>query len=148
MNSKLERGDGIMLSQQEFQVLSFLVEHEEESNNMTTISLALCIAKSSLTQISKTLHDYGLIEKYKFVGNKKDIILKTTEYGKAIYSKYTKTNSVAFFQPLFDGLKSLSDEDLAVFVSALQQFNLSMMDGDERKLILYKECNEPCEIEK
>lgn len=138
-SKKLDRGNGIYLSQHEWQVFSFLVQHEREDINMVQVSYALAIPKSSLTKITKVLVEHNLVEKYQFIGNKKDIILKPTKMGKELYVKYSWQCSQEYFQPLFDGLASLSDEELAVCANAINVFSQSMMGDQERKLILCKE---------
>lgn len=138
-SKKLDRGGGILLSQHEWQVFSFLVQHEKDDINMGQVSYALAIPKSTLTKISKVLFDHDLIEKYQFVDNKKDIILKPTEKGRELYVNYSWECSQKYFQPLFDGLASLSDEDLAVCVNAINVFSQKMLGDQERKLILRKE---------
>ncbi len=139
VNMKMDRGDGVMLSQHEYQVLAFLVQHETEDINMITISTSLMIPKSSLTKISKTLYSYGLVEKYQFVGNKKEIILKATGKGRDIYLNHSRNWSKNYFKPLCDGLSSLTDEELKVFSDALTNFTRGMMGERERKLVLYSE---------
>lgn len=76
---RLDRGDGIMLSQHEWQAFSYLVQHEAENINMVTLSTELAIPKSSLTKISKMLCAHDMVKKYHLEDNKKEIFLKPTE---------------------------------------------------------------------
>ena len=135
---RLDRGDGIMLSQHEWQAFSYLVQHEAENINMVTLSTELAIPKSSLTKISKMLCAHDMVKKYQLEENKKEIFLKPTEKGRNMYITYSWKCSREFFKPLFDGLESISDEDLLVFANTIKSFSQSMSGSQERKLVLYE----------
>ena len=119
-------GDGILLSAQEWQIFEHILEYHNETFSMITMSNRLGIPQSSFSRAVKWLCSCGLVEKYQAVNNRKNIILKPTEYGVHLY----ESNSVKLlqeqFQPFFSALDYLSDKDLDRFVKALEMLNVSM----------------------
>ena len=64
----------------------FLLSVEDCSPNM--IIDALCIAKSNVTNLLKTMMQEGLVEKYKSLYNSKNIYYSITDKGKGDLKKY------------------------------------------------------------
>lgn len=104
--------DGIALSKKEYQVLEYICEFEDKNRIMTDISRDLGMLQSIVTKITQELLSYGLIERYRTVGNRKNIILKPTSKGKQVYIEYYTRDIKPLFDPFFHFLDSLSDEEL------------------------------------
>ena len=115
--------DDIYLSPQEWQVLEYLIEHDEDKTNMIQISNHLGIPQSSFSKMTKTLCEKGLAQKFQSNFNRKDILLRPTEYGVKSYFDRVERVSRERFAPLFEALEGLSDEDLAAVTQALRCFN-------------------------
>ncbi|MBQ6482327.1 MAG: MarR family transcriptional regulator [Anaerolineaceae bacterium] len=115
--------DDIYLSPQEWQVLEFLVEHDNEKSNMIRISNNLGIPQSSFSKITKKLCEKGLAQKFQSNRNRKDIYLRPTEYGIKAYFDRAERVSKVRFAPMFSALEQLTDEDLAAVTKALRSFN-------------------------
>ena len=131
-------GDGIMLNPQEWQVLEFVIEHSDSYFSMIEISRELGIPQSSFSRIVKTIQDYKLISKYQVAGNRKNIVLRPTEYGKSLYSKRVGSSSSIGFNSFFEELDSLSDDCIKTFTRALNHLTLglpSARDSQEVELI-------------
>lgn len=120
---RTEVQDGIWLNLCEWQVLEYLYEHEDNDEHMLRMSSVLGIAQSSFSNATKTLCRYELVNRYHTRFNKKNVILKITDKGKALYEHRVKTYHLDFFAPFFDALHPLTDEQLAIFVHALDVFN-------------------------
>lgn len=137
-NERMDIGDGVMLTPQEWQTLECIVEHEDSYFSMIEIARQLGIPQSSFSRIVKTLHDYKLIAKYQVAGNKKNIILRPTEFGSSLYCNRAEDPTREKFKSFFKDLESLSDKDLKIFTKALNRFTLSLpsaKDSQEVKLI-------------
>lgn len=122
----------LFLTHQEWQVLEYIIEHESDDETMTQISDCLCIPQSSFSKISKYLHEEKLIARFRVFGNRKNIVLKATPYGKEVYDSYSKTILNNVFQPFFDHLSDLSDADLAALAHAIQYLDESASNTAEK----------------
>jgi len=139
--STLDPVDDVALSKREYQILEYLVEFEKENRIMTDISRDLGIIQSNVTSATKNLVLYGLIERYKIVGNQKNIILKPTAKGKRIYHTYVERDIAAVFRPFFAVMDSYTDEEIADFAKAIDTLNhrwAEFSDEIEEKLIKSK----------
>lgn len=137
-NERMNCGDGVFLTPPEWQVLEFIVEHEEAYFNMMEIARQIGIPQSSFSRIVKALRDQNLIAKFQVAGNRKNVILRPTEIGKDVYRRMAKDPSRSYFQVFFKELESLSDEDIQIFTKALNKFTLALptaKDSQEVKLI-------------
>ncbi|MEA4939218.1 MAG: hypothetical protein VB091_06500 [Christensenella sp.] len=123
---------GLSLTHQEWQVLEYIIEHETDDETMTQISDCLCIPQSSFSKISKLLYEEKLIARFRVFGNRKNIVLKATPYGKEVYESYSKTILNNVFQPFFDHLSGLSDADLATLAHAIQYLDQSVANATEK----------------
>ncbi len=123
---------GLSLTHQEWQVLEYIIEHETDDETMTQISDCLCIPQSSFSKISKLLYEEKLIARFRVFGNRKNIVLKATPYGKEVYESYSKTILTNVFQPFFDQLSGLSDADLATLAHAIQNLDQSVANATEK----------------
>lgn len=138
LSMRSDIGDGIMLNPQEWQALEFVIEHSDSYFSMIEVSRELGIPQSSFSRIVKTLHDNRLISKYQVAGNRKNIILRPTEYGETLYRKRVENSSGSRFIKFFNELDSLSDDDIKVLTRALNNLTLglpSARDSQEVQLI-------------
>ena len=119
MNSKTEQYEEVSVSILEWEVLEYIIEHENDDASMAQLSNRLCIPPSSLFKLSKTLCNYGLVAKYQMVGNKKNVILKPTEKGLNYYINRAEMLNDSIFGQFFEELSEFSDEELAHIVRAI-----------------------------
>ena len=136
-NYMMNMSDGITLTAQEWQVLEYIIEHEDNDHNMTKLSERLCIPQSSFSKMTGKLFKYGLLEKYRIVGNKKCVILKASESGKTFYLKNAEVINQYVFDVFFRELEGFSDEQLAQFVRAINTVD-ERMPGSKGKQQLVK----------
>lgn len=132
-----DMGDGTMLSSQEFQILENIIEHENETRIMLDIAQSCGIAQSSVTKATKQLFSYGLIARFRIDGNKKSVILRPTEKGKAFYDNFRDNEAIDIFSDFFKQLEPLSDEQLLLVCKALEDFNNKLTGDNEIKLVDY-----------
>ena len=121
---------------QEWQVLEYIIEHEDDAENMRQISDMLGIPKSSLTKYTKHLCELGFLRRYHADGNRKNIILRATDEGKAHYNFVAENMMRPLFDLFFAELDSIPQEYLDRFVEALRKHNIRRaMPPEHRKLI-------------
>lgn len=119
-------GGGILLSAQEWQIFEHVLEFHNETFSMITMSNRLGVPQSSFSRAVKRLCTLGLVEKYQAVNNRKNIILKPTDFGLKLYESNAEKLLREQFMPFFAALDPLSDEDLERCIQALEMLNISM----------------------
>jgi DNA-binding MarR family transcriptional regulator len=123
---------GLCLTHQEWQVLEYIIEHETDDETMTQISERLAIPQSSFSKISKMLFEEKLIARYRVFGNRKNIVLKATPYGKEVYESYSQIIMTNVFQAFFENLNDISDADLAKLAHAIEELDQSVSNATEK----------------
>ena len=118
MQTRIEIEEGIILSALEWQVLEYVIEHEEDDMMMSHISYQLGIAQSTFSKIIKKLDNLGLVDRYQKIGNKKNIIIKPSPKGIKVYSDYSATINNESFARFFSILDPLPDETIDTLVDA------------------------------
>ena len=121
---------------QEWQVLEYIIEHEDDEENMRQIADMLGIPKSSLTKYTKHLCELGFLRRYHTGDNRKNIILRATDEGKAHYDYVAEHMMRPLFDKFFAELDGIPQEYLDQFVEALRRHNIRRaMPPEQRKLI-------------
>ena len=134
-----EMAPGIEISSQEWQLLEYVIEHEDNIDNMNRVAEGLGIPQSCISKDTKHLCQIGLLERYKEKDNKKNIILKASQKGRAFYNDFSGRIMSKSFEVLFRELEGLSDEALAQFTHALETYNLSRLAPREKQLVRIEE---------
>lgn len=116
------------LNQNEYQVLEYICEFEDQNRILTAIARDTGILQSLVTKAAKRLVELGLAERYRLVGNKKSVILKPTPLGREIYLEYCQGVREIFI-PFFRSLDGFSDEELRRF-----EVSVRMLGGDWAEL--------------
>lgn len=112
------------LNQNEYQILEYICEFEDENRIMTDIARDTGILQSIVTKSTKSLVEKKLVERYRIPGNHKSIILKPTELGKKVYTKYA-ADVEEVFQAFFKSLEGANEQELQMFEQAVR-----MLGGD------------------
>lgn len=133
---------GIEISSQEWQLLEYVIEHEDNMDNMNRISEKLGIPQSCISKNTKHLCQIGLLERYKEKDNRKNVILRVSEKGRQFYDEFAEQIMRKSFAILFKELDGLSDEALACFTHALESYNLSRLMPREKQLVRMEEDEE------
>lgn len=129
VNTKTETtADDTSLTIQEWIVLEYVIEHEDMDDSMACISERLGLAPSSFSKITNSLCKTGLLAKYQMVGNKKNIIVRPTEEGRAFYLHHSEQLENTIFKEFFRELEGLSDEDLACVERAIGKLDAGMYE--------------------
>lgn len=91
----------IPVSYAQIQVLEYLLENEDLQQNMAGIAHRLGITPSTFSKLADKLVGKGLLEKFNIEGNRKNIILQVTDWGRKQYAQYAKFISENGFSPMF-----------------------------------------------
>ncbi len=109
-----------MFSALQLQVMEYILENEEKNQSMVEIAMRLGISVSTFSKNVKNMAEKGLVEKYHVLGNRKEVIVKTTDYGKKIYQMYAEYILKTVFGPIFHILDSQPDEALDAFAEVIR----------------------------
>lgn len=101
-----------LFSAAQIQVLEYLLENEDENQNMLEIAKRLGISKSAFSKHVKKMVDKGLLEKYHTSENKKSIIIKATATGKEVYQQYVRYAYDKSFKKAFALLDEIPEQYL------------------------------------
>ncbi len=122
----------VSLRTNEIQVLEYIVEHKDDDMHMLHMAEKLYIPNSSFSRIIKKLCDLGYVDKYQHTYNRKNIILKPSELGLEAYNSYISNVKKDLFEQFFEDLKCISDNDIEVFVNALDSLTGRMKIDAEK----------------
>lgn len=132
VNSKTEENGDVSISVLEWEMLEYIIEHDGEDFSMIRISEKLAIPQSSFSKFTRTLCGYGLLEKYRMVGNRKNIILRPTQKGIDFYNERVKDLMENVFGPFFKALDPLSDADVDRVADAITHLNTGFVASDTK----------------
>ena len=110
---------GIPFNFSEIQVLEYLMENEDRDEKLSVVAMRLGIALSSFSKMVTALEEKGLLEKYYLEGNKKNIVIRVSDLGRKLYDSYARQILEQHFEPMFETLRQIPEEYLALFGQAL-----------------------------
>lgn len=108
-NEALKYGD-ISYSFAQIQVLEYLLESEEKTENMSGIAARLGISRSNFTKIVSRLAAKGLLEKSYMPGSRKELKIEVTPLGRQLYEEYSQGILRYHFLPMFEALGKIPGE--------------------------------------
>ena len=110
---------GVTFSFSQIQVLEYLLENEENNDNMSIVAARLGIALSTFSKLVSALEKKGLLEKFYLEGNKKNIVVRVSDLGREVYAGYAEQIYKNHFAHMFEALDKLPKEHLPILVDAL-----------------------------
>ena len=111
--------DGIKYSYSQIQVLEYLLESEDQRQNMSCIASRLGITRSNFSKIVSRLQKKGLVDKGSRPGSRKEILVTVLPLGRELYADYSRDILRWHFSPMFEKLASVSSADRDAFRDAL-----------------------------
>lgn len=129
-------GDEKKVSFSQIQVVEYLLENEEYNQKMSEVASRLGITDSSFTKLVNKMVGKGYLQKYHIEGNKKDIIIQVTPFGRMEYQKYTEQYAKKIFNEMFELGKELSKKELDVFTKMLLSLNSKISLENKEPVIL------------
>jgi len=124
----------LRMTTQQWQAFECILEYEDENKNMMFMAYKLGIKKSAFSKLVKLLVNYGLVERYQQKGNRRDIILKSSEKGRIYYKDCSKIILESVWKGAFAVLDKLSDENLAIVVDFMTKV-VDDLDPENNKAI-------------
>lgn len=128
----------VTISPQEWQVLEYLLEHPNNTCCMAAIADKLGMVPSTFSKCMLSLVNNGLADRFRVEGNKKNVILRSTEKGKNFYQSEVKRFVAPTYQVLFDSLSSFSDEQLSDIANAINSLSDSLIPNKAGNTTLVK----------
>jgi|GEM_PF-844095 len=129
---QLSYGTDETFSLAQIQVIETVLRGKE--NNMKALATDLGITKGSLTKNIKKLESRGLVKRYKYPENKKEVYVEVTPRGEELYSQYADFIYEHLFHKVYSKFDELSDENLNKIKEAFMitnQFMEKMTQGEE-----------------
>lgn len=108
------------LSMHEYQILEYICEFEDDNRIMADISRDTGIAQSIITKATKHLIALGMVERYRIGNNRKSIVLRPTETGRAKYLEIALGAVAPAFSSFFEALQGFDKEALSQFGDAIR----------------------------
>ena len=87
-NTERDLGLDVKLSASEVQMMECIMNSEDKYLKMAKIAAQMGIPKSTFSKNIKKMMNKGLIEKYHMSDNKKEIIVRVSDYGRKLYAEY------------------------------------------------------------
>ena len=135
---KLIDDSDFSLTAQQWQTLECVIEYEDTNFNMASFAKQLGIPKSTFSKYVKNLVEKGLVDKYQQSDNNKNIILKPTEKGQALYKKNSAIILEAGWKNAFAVLEKLSDEQIEVFTEFMANMAADLEPENNKVIQLMK----------
>lgn len=114
-------GTDIAISFEQVQVLEYLLENETLNQNMAMIASRLGISPSNFTRIVNKLVKKGMLEKYYVEGNRKNIVIRVTDFGKEQYLLYSECIYEYSFSKMFRHIEQIPQEELELVAKGLEE---------------------------
>ena len=119
LHKKQYLGTDIAISFAQIQVVEYILENESYMQNMSKIAYRLGISYSTFSKLANTLVEMGLLQKFNISGNRKDIIIQATDYGKDQYIKYSRFMSEVWIKRISQAGDAIPKEYLPHVVEIL-----------------------------
>lgn len=129
---------GVILNAQQWQTLECVIEYEDASANMAFFAKQLGLPKSTFSKNVKLLVAQGLVERYQHKNNRKNIVLRPSEKGRALYLKDSAIILNSGWKEAFGVLKGLSDENLALVVTFMEKLAADLEPENNKVFELMK----------
>jgi len=114
-------------SPSQIQTFEYILESEDRNEKMSEMAIRLGVSRSTFSKNVNTLMGLGMLEKFRRVGNRKDIFVKPTDKGREIYATYVNFVKEVCFNEMFRIADEISAEDRERFIKILDIFAESFL---------------------
>ncbi|HAX53598.1 MarR family winged helix-turn-helix transcriptional regulator [Muricomes intestini] len=133
-------GTDIKLTTSDYQVIEKIYINEGRRMNMSTLAEELGITQSAFSKVVQRLKKNGIVEKYHTPGNRKDIILCVTAYGKKTYENYSAYVEKHVFEQIYQLIGTIPKEYIETYNKILSiigdwPLNEESADAESQKLV-------------
>lgn len=110
---------GADFSASEIQTLEYILVNADKHQNMAEVASHLGIPTSTFSKNVKKMMQKGLLEKYHFSTNKKDIIIRVSDFGQKVYEEYSRYAYEKLYKDVFAILDDVPQEYVEQFTRIL-----------------------------
>ena len=89
----------LLFSYAQIQVLEYLLENEEQNQNMSQIASRHGITLNNFSKLVNKIEKKGLVEKFFIKGNRKSIVIPVSPLGRQVYEAYSNQIYACHFIP-------------------------------------------------
>lgn len=129
-------GEEVKVSFSQIQVVEYLIENEELKLKMSEVAKRLGISVSTFTRLANKLVQKGILQKYHIKGNRKDIIMQVTPFGKKLYQDYSEQIAPKIFNEMFKLGEELSEDTIELFTRMMRSLSSKVVWEDKEPVIL------------
>lgn len=111
---------GADFSASEIQTMEYILANTHKHQNMASVASHLGIPTSTFSKNVKKMMKKGLLEKYHFSTNKKDIIIRVSDFGQQVYDEYSRYAYEKLYKDVFAILDEVPGEYVEKFTRVLE----------------------------
>ena len=131
-NTERSFGVGASFSASEIQTLEYILTNQDKNQNMAEMAYYLGIPASTFSKNINKMMKKGLVEKYHISTNRKEIILRVSDFGKDVYEQYSRFAYERLYKDVFSVLDQIPAEYVEKFTQILKlcaEENISTADN-------------------
>ena len=131
-NTERSFGVGASFSASEIQTLEYILTNQNKNQNMAEMAYYLGIPASTFSKNVNKMMKKGLVEKYHISTNRKEIILRVSDFGKDVYEQYSRFAYERLYKDVFSVLDQIPAEYVEKFTQILKlcaEENISTADN-------------------
>lgn len=131
-NTERSFGVGASFSASEIQTLEYILTNQDKNQNMAEMAYYLGIPASTFSKNVNKMMKKGLVEKYHISTNRKEIILRVSDFGKDVYEQYSRFAYERLYKDVFSVLDQVPAEYVEKFTQILKlcaEENISAADN-------------------
>ena len=131
-NTERSFGVGASFSASEIQTLEYILTNQDKNQNMAEMAYYLGIPASTFSKNINKMMKKGLVEKYHISTNRKEIILRVSDFGKDVYEQYSRFAYERLYKDVFSVLDQIPAEYVEKFTQILKlcaEENISAVDN-------------------
>ena len=131
-NTERSFGVGASFSASEIQTLEYILTNQDKNQNMAEMAYYLGIPASTFSKNVNKMMKKGLVEKYHISTNRKEIILRVSDFGKDVYEQYSRFAYERLYKDVFSVRDQIPAEYVEKFTQILKlcaEENISTADN-------------------
>lgn len=137
-NTERSFGVGASFSASEIQTLEYILTNQDKNQNMAEMAYYLGIPASTFSKNVNKMMKKGLVEKYHFSTNRKEIILRVSDLGKDVYEQYSRFAYERLYKDVFSVLDQIPAEYVEKFTQILKLCAEENINTADNQAVLIK----------
>ena len=137
-NTERSFGVGASFSASEIQTLEYILTNQDKNQNMAEMAYYLGIPASTFSKNVNKMMKKGLVEKYHISTNRKEIILRVSDFGKDVYEQYSRFAYERLYKDVFSVLDQVPAEYVEKFTQILKLCTEENISAADNQAVLIK----------